>query len=242
MLRRASSSVLLGTFLHSQIWQNYTNPLKSFTGYLLSNVPFSKNTNLLLTEREGRTGEYWPEVVAVQYCHDLRPIFPSTAWASSVSKLFINMALCDTCFNFIIKSFQIFRMIKLAWTMFVVFIHLWNVGKISIFVASSGSFTVKNDNIHSLFFAVLVPNFEFPGFAPKYTGLDRFHGNGPYCKILTEKEPIRAQGLGLPYNNNYYYIISCTNNNYCSSLIGSCWRNNGKDFQTSRLESSLLFS
>ena len=23
-----------------------------------------KNTNLLLTEREGRTGEYWPEVVA----------------------------------------------------------------------------------------------------------------------------------------------------------------------------------
>ena len=23
-------------------------------------------TNLLLTEREGRTGEYWPEVVAVQ--------------------------------------------------------------------------------------------------------------------------------------------------------------------------------
>ena len=24
-----------------------------------------KNNNLLLTEREGRTGEYWPEVVAV---------------------------------------------------------------------------------------------------------------------------------------------------------------------------------
>ena len=24
------------------------------------------NTNLLLTEREGRTGEYWPEVVAVR--------------------------------------------------------------------------------------------------------------------------------------------------------------------------------
>ena len=25
-----------------------------------------QNTNLLLTEREGRTGEYWPEVVAVR--------------------------------------------------------------------------------------------------------------------------------------------------------------------------------
>ena len=26
----------------------------------------SRGTNLLLTEREGRTGEYWPEVVAVR--------------------------------------------------------------------------------------------------------------------------------------------------------------------------------
>ena len=34
-------------------------------------------------------------------------------------------------------------------------------------LASSGSFTVKNDNIHSFFFAVLVANFEFAGFAPK---------------------------------------------------------------------------
>ena len=37
----------------------------------------------------------------------------------------------------------------------------------SIFLASSGSFTVKNDNIHSFFFAVLVANYEFAGFAPK---------------------------------------------------------------------------
>ena len=27
---------------------------------------FTQNTNLLLTEREGRTGEYWPEVVTVR--------------------------------------------------------------------------------------------------------------------------------------------------------------------------------
>ena len=45
-------------------------------------------------------------------------------------------------------------------------------------------------------------------------GLDRFHGNGPYCKILTEKEPMRAQGLGLPYNN-----IS-----YCKSIVFLCQR------------------
>ena len=27
---------------------------------------FSQNINLLLTEREGRTGDYWPEVVAIR--------------------------------------------------------------------------------------------------------------------------------------------------------------------------------
>ena len=43
------------------------------------------NTNLLLTEREGRTGEYWPEVVAVRterIQNDRGPIFPGTARAS----------------------------------------------------------------------------------------------------------------------------------------------------------------
>ena len=29
-------------------------------------IYFHDNNNLLLTEREGRTGEYWPEVVAVR--------------------------------------------------------------------------------------------------------------------------------------------------------------------------------
>ena len=37
----------------------------------------------------------------------------------------------------------------------------------SIFLASSGSFTVKNDNIHIFFFAVLVANYELVGLAPK---------------------------------------------------------------------------
>ena len=43
---------------------------------------------------------------------------------------------------------------------------------LSIFLAFSGSFTVKNDNIHIFFFAVLVANFEIAGFPPKqkYTG------------------------------------------------------------------------
>ena len=64
----------------------------------------------------------------------------------------------------------------------------------SIFFAFSGSFAMENDNIHTFFFAVLVANFECAGFAPKqkYTAC---YGNGPYCKIPTEQEPIRAHGF-----------------------------------------------
>ena len=34
----------------------------------------------------------------------------------------------------------------------------------------------------------------------KFTAYDRFHGNGPYGEIPTEKEPIRTLGFTLPYN------------------------------------------
>ena len=47
--------------------------------------------------------------------------------------------------------------------------------------------------IFTVFFvAVLVANFEFAGFAPKekYTVW-----TVSYCKILNEKEPVRAQGF-----------------------------------------------
>ena len=52
--------------------------------------------------------------------------------------------------------------------MFVFFIHLWN-----LFLPSSGSFTVKNDNIPVFVRCYLVTNnLEFAAFAPKqkYTG------------------------------------------------------------------------
>ena len=44
------------------------------------------NTNLLLTEREGRTGEYWPEVVAKTTEGQYSPV---RSRASEVSKWFI---------------------------------------------------------------------------------------------------------------------------------------------------------
>ena len=49
--------------------------------------------------------------------------------------------------------------------------------------------------------------FNFLAFkTKKCTADDRFHGNGPYGKILTKKEPIRTLRFTLPYNNIHYYI------------------------------------
>ena len=43
-------------------------------------------------------------------------------------------------------------------------------------------------------FAVLAENFQICR-KQKYTAYDRFHGNGPYGKIPTKKEPIRTRGF-----------------------------------------------
>ena len=41
----------------------------------------------------------------------------------------------------------------------------------------------------------------------KYTADDHFHGNGPYGKILTKKEPIRMLRFSLPYNKVIYCLV-----------------------------------
>ena len=99
--------------------------------------------------------------------------------------------------------------------MFVFFIYLWNFGKISIFLASAGSFNVKNDNFHSFFFAVLVANVEFASFAPKqkYTDWTVPMKTFPWKRsVLQSPDRERTNqstgiclGLGLPYNKRGYY-------------------------------------
>ena len=110
-----------------------------------------RTTNRLLTDREGRTGEYWPEVVALRTEGQYSPLRPEQARLVSCL-LYVTLFLIVKCTSGAINLFSF-----------------------SIFLASSGSFTVKNDNIHRFFFfffALLVANFEFAGFAPKqkYTG------------------------------------------------------------------------
>ena len=85
------------------------------------------------------------------YCHNLGSMFPSSARASSVGKLLIMwflIAKSTACFSFCIKIFHIFRKKKLAQRLVVFLIHLRDPGKISVLLAFSGSFAMKNDNIH----------------------------------------------------------------------------------------------
>ena len=137
--------------------------------------------NLLLTEHEGRTGEYWPKVVAVR---TERSEVRTKTTEGQYSPVRLEQA------RLVSSSFVIVKCTSggLHLKMFVFSIYLWNFGKISIFLASSDSFNVKNDLIHTFFFAVLVANFEYADWTVSVETVRT-------AKILTEKEPIRAQGF-----------------------------------------------
>ena len=102
----------------------------------------SKNTNLLLTEREGRTGEYWPEAVAVR---TERSEVRTKTTEGQYSPVRLEQA----------------RLVS------------------SLLYGTRVMLVSK------------LPAFE----NKKYTSYDHFHGNGPYGKIPTKKEPIRTPGF-----------------------------------------------
>ena len=123
------------------------------------------NNSLLLTKREGCTGEYWPEVMKVGTERSEVRTKTTEDQYSPVQleqARLVNYLLYGTLF-LIVKCTSSGLHLK----MFVFSIHLWNFGKISIFLAFSGSFNVKNDNIHTFFLLFWFANFEFAGFAPK---------------------------------------------------------------------------
>ena len=100
------------------------------------------NINLLLTERKGRTGEYWPEVVAVR---TERSEVRTKMTKGQYSPVWLEQAR-------LVSSLLYGTRVML-------------VSKLPAF---------KNK---------------------KYTSYDHFHGNGPYGKIPTKKEPIRTPGF-----------------------------------------------
>ena len=111
-----------------------------------------KNTKLLLTEREGRTGEYWPEVVAVR---TERSEVRTKTTEGQYSPVRLELAR---------------------------FLSSLLYGTRTMLVLSLPAFENK-----------------------KYTVYDRFHRNGPYGEMPTEKEPISMLGFTLPYNNQRHY-------------------------------------
>ena len=132
------------------------------------------------------------------YCDDLGPIFPSTARASSVSKLFIK-------WHSVSDSKMPFRWLALK------HVRLWNFGKISIFLASSGSFNVKSDNIHT-FFRCFCCKFWICRlrFKTKVHGLDRFR------VPLFPKTPGRSSILVL-VTHHWWFDTNSRNNGSCKS-------------------------
>ena len=100
------------------------------------------NNNLLLTEREGRTGEYWPEVVAVR---TERSEVRTKTTEGQYSPVRLEQA----------------RLVS------------------SLLYGTRVMLVSK------------LPAFE----NKKYTLYDHFHGNSPYGKIPTKKEPIRTPGF-----------------------------------------------
>ena len=103
---------------------------------------WENNNNLLLTEREGRTGEYWPEVVAVR---TERSEVRTKTTEGQYSPVRLEQA----------------RLVS------------------SLLYGTRVMLVSK------------LPAFE----NKKYTSYDHFHGNGPYGKIPTKKEPIRTPGF-----------------------------------------------
>ena len=119
--------------------------------------------NLLLTEREGRTGEYWPEVVAVR------------------------TERSEVCTKTTEGQYSPVRLEQAR-------------------LVSSLLYGTRVMLVSKL------PAFE----NKKYTSYDHFHGNGPYGKIPTKKEPIRMPGFTprLPCHiikSNIFFISSLEN-------------------------------
>ena len=95
--------------------------------------------------------------------------------------------------------------------MFIFFIHLWNFGKISIFSASSGSFNMKNDNIH-IFLLLLfwLQILNLPASLPnKNIRIGLFPWKWSVLQNPDRERTNQSAGiclrLGLPSNNLSYF-------------------------------------
>ena len=168
----------------------------------------SSSNNLLLTEREGCTGEYWPEVVAVRTERsEVRTKTTegqySTVWLKQArlvsSLLYGTLSLIVKCTSG-----------GLHLKMFVFSIKLWNFGKISIFWFSSDSFNVKNDIIHTFFSLFWLQILNLPASLQNInTRIGPFPWKRSVLQNPDRERTNQSTGiclrLGLPYNKHTYW-------------------------------------
>ena len=98
--------------------------------------------------------------------------------------------------------------------MFVVFIHLRNLGKISIFLPSAGSFNVKNDNFHTFFSLSWLQMLNLPALLQnKNTRIGPFPWKWSVLQNPDRERTNQSTGicleLGLPYNKYSYCTRPC---------------------------------
>ena len=162
------------------------------------------NKNLLLTEREGRTGEYWTEVVTVW---TERSEVHTKTTEGQYSTVRLEQAWLVSCLLY----GTLFLIVKctsgsLHLKMFVFSIHLKNFGKISNFLASSSCFNVKNDNVQTFFllFWFQILNL-LASLQNKNTRIGPFPRKRSVLQNPDRERTNQSTGncrrLGLPYNN-----------------------------------------
>ena len=162
--------------------------------YIINILRNFVNTNLLPTEREGRTGEYWTERSEVR----------TKTTEGQYSTVRLEQARLVSCLLYgtlIVKCTSDGLHLK----MFVFSSHLWNFGKISIFLASSGSFNMKNDNIRTSFSLFWLQILNLPAsLQNKNKRIRPFPWKRSVLQNLDRERTNQSTGicrrLGLPYN------------------------------------------
>ena len=170
---------------------------------LVSDVAEKEITNLLLTEREDRTGEYWPEVVAVRTERSEVRTKTTEGQYSTVrleQARLISSLLYGTL-SLIVKCTSGVLQLK----MFVFSIYFWNFRKFSIFLFSSDSFNVNNDIIHTFFSLFWLEILNLPAsLQNKNTRIGPFPWKRSVLQNPDRERTNQSTGiclrLGLPYN------------------------------------------
>ena len=160
-------------------------------------VPYNKLLNNLACL--SRTVEYWPSVVLATTSGQYSTVRLDQARLVS-SLLYGTLPLIVKCTSG-----------GLHLKMFVFSIYLWNFGKVSIFLASTDSFNVRNDIIHTFFSLFWLQILNLPAsLQNKNTWIGLFPWKRSVLQNPDRERTNQSTGiclrLGLPRNKKIYIL------------------------------------